>query len=91
MCTAIAKEFLLADIDAIHDFKRRKGFALTALKKYRRNDDRKALEDSCANPANKYLSPPIPALDGIRIILMEISGTVAAAKIADPEQFVNYN
>ena len=42
----LVKEFMLAYIEAIHDFKRNKETALTVLKKYTRNDDREVLEDS---------------------------------------------
>jgi len=60
------------------------------LKKYTRNDDLAVLEDSYSNYANKYLALPVPTLEGIRTILMELSTTVPAAKNADPEQFVAY-
>ena len=86
----ILKEFMLAYIEAIHDFKRNKEAALMVLKKYTRNDDREALEDSYNNSASKYLAFPIPTIDGIRTILTELSSTVPAAKNADPEQFVSY-
>jgi NitT/TauT family transport system substrate-binding protein len=86
----LVKEFMLAYIEAIHDFKRNKEVALTVLKKYTRNDDREVLEDSYASAASKYLALPIPTLDGIRTILTELSSTVPAAKNADPEQFVSY-
>jgi hypothetical protein len=64
--------------------------ALTVLKKYTRNDDREVLEDAYSNAATKYLTLPIPTIDGIRTILAELSSTVPAAKNADPEQFVSY-
>ena len=86
----LVKEFMLAYIEAIHDFKRNKEAALTVLKKYTRNDDREVLEDSYSSTVNKYLALPIPTLDGIRTILTELSSTVPAAKNADPEQFVSY-
>ena len=86
----LVREFMLAYIEAIHDFKRNKEAALTVLKKYTRNDDREVLEDSYSSYANKYLALPIPTLDGIRTILTELSTTVPAAKNADPEQFVSY-
>jgi NitT/TauT family transport system substrate-binding protein len=86
----VVKEFMLAYIEAIHDFKRNKEAALAVLKKYTRNDDREVLEDSYNNLANKYLPLPIPTLDGIRTILTELSTTAPAAKDADPEQFVAY-
>jgi NitT/TauT family transport system substrate-binding protein len=86
----LVKEFMLAYIEAIHDFKRNKEAALTVLKKYTRNDDREVLEDSYSNAASKYLALPIPTIDGIRTILTELSSTVPAAKNADPEQFVSY-
>jgi NitT/TauT family transport system substrate-binding protein len=86
----LVKEFMLAYIEAIHDFKRNKEAALTVLKKYTRNDDREVLEDSYNNSASKYLAFPIPTIDGIRTILTELSSTVPAAKNADPEQFVTY-
>jgi NitT/TauT family transport system substrate-binding protein len=86
----LVKEFMLAYIEAIHDFKRNKEVALTVLKKYTRNDDREVLEDSYSNAASKYLALPIPTIEGIRTILTELSSTVPAAKNADPEQFVSY-
>jgi NitT/TauT family transport system substrate-binding protein len=86
----LVKEFMLAYIEAIHDFKRNKEAALTVLKKYTRNEDREILEDSYSNFASKYLTLPIPTRDGIRTILAELSTTVPAAKNADPEQFVAY-
>src|SRR6266545_2240687 len=86
----LVKEFMLAYIEAIHDFKRNKEAALAVLKKYTRNDDREVLEDSYTSAASKYLALPIPTLDGIRTILTELSSTVPAAKNADPEQFVSY-
>ena len=86
----VVKEFMLAYIEAIHDFKRNKEAALTVLKKYTRNDDREVLEDSYNNSASKYLALPIPTIEGIRTILTELSSTVPAAKNADPEQFVSY-
>jgi hypothetical protein len=84
------KEFMLAYIEAIHDFKRNKEAALSVLKKYTRNDDREVLEDSYSNAASKYLALPIPTIEGIRTILTELSSIVPAAKHADPEQFVSY-
>jgi NitT/TauT family transport system substrate-binding protein len=86
----IVKEFMLAYIEAIHDFKRNKEAALTVLKKYTRNNDPEVLEDSYSFTASKYQALPIPTLDGIRTILTELSGTVPAAKNADPQQFVSY-
>jgi NitT/TauT family transport system substrate-binding protein len=85
----LVREFMLAYIEAIHDFKRNKETALAVLKKYTRNDDREVLEDSYSNYTNKYLALPIPTLDGIRTILTELSTTAPAAKNADPEQFVS--
>ena len=87
---ALMKEFMLAYIEAVHDFKRNKEAALTVLKKYTRNDDREVLEDAYANSASRYLPLPIPTLDGIRTILMELSSTLPAATNADPAQFVSY-
>ena len=60
------KEFMLAYIEAIHDFKRNKETALAVLKKYTRNDDREVLEDAYNNAASKYLAMPIPTIEGIR-------------------------
>jgi sulfonate transport system substrate-binding protein len=86
----IVREFMLAYIEAIHDFKRNKEPALKVLKKYTRNDDLEVLEDSYSNYARKYLALPIPPPDGIRTILTELATTNPAAKSADPEQFVAY-
>ena len=87
---ATVKGFMLAYIEAIHDFKRNKETALAVLKKYTRNDDREVLEHTYNDIAGKYLAMPIPTLEGIRTILTELSSTTPAAKNADPEQFVSY-
>ena len=87
---ALVKEFMLAYIEAIHDFKRNKEAALKVLKKYTRNDDLEVLEDSYANYASLYLAMPVPPVDAIRTILTEVSPRVPAAKHAEPEQFVAY-
>lgn len=87
---AVVKAFMLAYIEAIHDFKRNKETALAVLKKYTRNDDREVLEDAYSIAASKYLPLPIPTIEGIRTILTELSSTMPAAKNADPERFVDY-
>ena len=87
---AIVKGFMLAYIEAIHDFKRNKEVALGVLKKYTRNDDREVLEHNYNDITTKYLAMPVPTLEGIRTILTELSSTTPAAKNADPEQFVSY-
>jgi NitT/TauT family transport system substrate-binding protein len=86
----VVREFMLAYIEAIHDFKRNKETALAVLRKYSRNDDREVLEDAYNTVASKYLTLPIPTIEGIRTILTELSSTVPAARNADPEQFVSY-
>ncbi len=87
---ATVKEFMLAYIEAIHDFKRNKEVALAVLKKYTRTNDREILEHNYDEIASRYLRLPIPTLQGIRTILTELSSTIPAAKNADPEQFVSY-
>ena len=87
---ATVKGFMLAYIEAIHDFKRNKETALAVLRKYTRNDDREVLEHNYNDIASRYLAMPIPTLEGIRTILTELSSTTPAAKNADPEQFVSY-
>gem|GEM_PF-87518 len=86
----VVKAFMLAYIEAIHDFKRDKEAALAVLRKYTRNDDREVLEDAYSNVASRYLPLPIPTIEGIRTILTELSTTLPAAKSADPEKFVSY-
>jgi NitT/TauT family transport system substrate-binding protein len=87
---ANVKAFMLAYIEAIHDFKRNKEAAIAVLKKYSRNDDREVLEDNYNEIASRYLTMPLPTLEGIRTILSELASTTPAAKNADPEQFVSY-
>jgi NitT/TauT family transport system substrate-binding protein len=87
---AVVKEFMLACIEAVHDFKRDKETALAVLKKYTRNDDREVLEDFYRNAASRYLAMPVPTIEGIRTILTELSTSMPAARGADPEQFVSY-
>jgi NitT/TauT family transport system substrate-binding protein len=87
---AVVKDFMLAYVEAIRDYKRDKEAALKVLKKYTRNNDLEVLEDSYGYYASKYLSLPVPTVDAIRTILTELSTTVPAAKNTDPEQFVAY-
>ena len=84
------KAFMLAYIEAIHDFKHNKETALAVLKKFTRTDDREILEDNYNTVANRYLPMPTPTAEGIRTILTELSTTMPAAKKADPERFVSY-
>src|ERR1700754_91009 len=55
---ATVKGFMLAYIEAIHDFKRNKEVALAVLKKYTRNDDREVLEHNYDDIASRYLAMP---------------------------------
>jgi len=87
---ATVKGFMLAYIEAIHEFKRNKEVALAVLKKYTRTGDREVLEHNYNEIASRYLPLPIPTPQGIRTILTELSSTMPAAKNADPEQFVSY-
>jgi NitT/TauT family transport system substrate-binding protein len=87
---AKVKGFMLAYIEAIHDFKRNKEGAIAVLKKYSRNDDREVLEDNYHEIASRYLAMPMPTVEGIRTILSELASTTPAAKNADPEQFISY-
>ena len=87
---AVVKDFMLAYIEAIHDFKRNKEAAIAVLKKYSRNDDREVLEDNYHEIASRYLALPMPTVEGIRTILSELASTTPAAKNADPEQFIAY-
>ena len=87
---AVVKEFMLAYIEAIHDFKRNKEAAIAVLKKYSRNDDREVLEDNYNEIASRYLAMPMPTVEGIRTILSELASTTPAAKNANPEHFVSY-
>ena len=43
------------------------------MKKYTRNDDREVLEHNYNDIAGRYLTLPIPTLEGIRTILTELS------------------
>jgi len=87
---ANVRAFMLAYIEAIHDFKRNKEAAIAVLKKYSRNDDREVLEDNYHEIASRYLAMPMPTVEGIRTILSELASTTPAAKNADPEQFIAY-
>ena len=87
---ANVRAFMLAYIEAIHDFKRNKEAAIAVLKKYSRNDDREVLEDNYHEIASRYLVMPMPTVEGIRTILSELASTTPAAKNADPEQFIAY-
>ena len=87
---ANVRAFMLAYIEAIHDFKRNKEAAIAVLKKYSRNDDREVLEDNYHEIASRYLAMPMPTVEGIRTILSELASTMPAAKNANPGQFVSY-
>ena len=87
---ATVKGFMLAYIEAIHDFKRNKEGAIAVLRKYTRTDDREVLEHNYSEIASRYQPFPIPTREGIRTILAELAVTTPAAKNADPERFVSY-
>lgn len=86
----MAREFLLAYIEAIHHYKTDKEASLKVLRKYTRTEDREILEGIYSALSGKYLPLPVPTREGIKTILAEISGSFPAARTADPERFVAY-
>ena len=86
----MAREFLLAYIEAIYRYKTDKERALKVLRKYTRTEDREILEDIYSTLSGKYLPLPVPTREGIKTILAELSGSFPAARTAQPEQFVSY-
>jgi NitT/TauT family transport system substrate-binding protein len=86
----IVKAFMLAYIEAIHDYKKDRETALKVLRRYTRTEGREILEDNYDTHVSKYLPLPIPTREGIKTILAEISGTFSGSKTVDPDQFVAY-
>lgn len=82
------RRFLRAYIEGAVRGMKDKNFAMKAMGKYFRTDDREVLEETYEKVIkNGFNVPPYPA--GIQNLLLEIEKTVPKAKTAKPEEFVD--
>jgi len=86
----LVRNALRAFVEAIHFYKTRRKEALAILKKYLRDVEPEALEETY-EAIGLALIPekPYPTLRGIQIMLKELATKDPKARIARPEQFVD--
>ena len=83
----IVRRFLRAYIEGAARGQKDKIFALKAMGKYFRTDDREILEESYETVIKSFSIPPYPSIQGIASLLQGLEKQNPKAKGAKPEEF----
>ena len=83
----IVRRFLRAYIEGAARGQKDKNFALKAMGKYFRTDDREILEESYDTVIKSFSIPPYPSIQGIASLLQGLEKQNPKAKGARPEEF----
>jgi NitT/TauT family transport system substrate-binding protein len=85
----LARRFLKAFVESIHAIRTNPALAKRALAKYRQIKDEKQLEDAYQALREIAKPKPYPSIDGFRTIIKDASERIAAAKTANPKDFMD--
>jgi NitT/TauT family transport system substrate-binding protein len=85
----VVERYLRATLSGLHRMNVDREFALQAIGKYTKTEDRKVLEDTVAYYAPYWVTDGSISTEGIQANLDNLSQTVPAARSAKPEQFVD--
>jgi NitT/TauT family transport system substrate-binding protein len=83
----IVRRFLRAYIEGAARGQRDKSFAMKAMGKYFRTDDRELLEESYDTVIKSFSIPPYPSIQGIAALLQGLEKQNPKARGAKPEEF----
>jgi NitT/TauT family transport system substrate-binding protein len=83
----IVRRFLRAYIEGAARGQKDKNFAVKAMGKYFRTDDRELLEETYESVIKSFSIPPYPSLQGIASLLQGLEKQNPKAKGAKPEEF----
>jgi NitT/TauT family transport system substrate-binding protein len=85
----IVRRFLRAYIEGAARGQKDKNFALKAMGKYFRTDDKEILEESYETVIKSFSIPPYPSIRGIASLLQGLEKQNPKAKGANPEDFAD--
>jgi NitT/TauT family transport system substrate-binding protein len=85
----IARRFLRSYVEAIHLVKTDPAISKRAFSKYRQTKDEKQLESAYLTLREIVKPKPYPSVEGFKTILKDASDKVAAAKSANPKDFID--
>jgi len=85
----IARRFLKSYVEAIHLVKTDPAISKRAFSKYRQTKDEKQLESAYLTLREIVKPKPYPSVEGFKTILKDASDKVAAAKSANPKDFID--
>lgn len=83
----IVRRFLRAYIEGAARGQRDKSFAMKAMSRYFRTDDREVLEESYDSVIKSFSIPPYPSIRGIANLLQDLERQNPKARGAKPEDF----
>lgn len=85
----LARRFLKAYVEGIHLVKTNADISRKAFAKYRQSKDEKRIDDAYQTLREVVKPKPYPSVEGFRTIIKDASERVAAAKTANPRDFID--
>jgi NitT/TauT family transport system substrate-binding protein len=85
----VVRDFVAAQIEAMGMAKRDKALAVRLLGKYTQTDDQELLDQSYRLWIEDMAESPRPSLEGVQSVLDQRAPEIAAARTADPRDFVD--
>lgn len=85
----LARRFLKSYVEAIHLVKTNPDISRRAFAKYRQSKDEKRIDDAYQTLREVVKPKPYPSIEGFRTIIKDASERVAAAKTANPRDFID--
>jgi len=85
----LARRFLKSYVEGIHLVKTNPDTSRKAFAKYRQSKDEKRIDDAYQTLRETVKPKPYPSIEGFRTIIKDASERVAAAKTANPRDFID--
>lgn len=85
----LARRFLKSYVEAVHLVKTNPDISRKAFAKYRQTKDEKRIDDAYQTLRETVKPKPYPSIEGFRTIIKDASERVAAAKTANPRDFID--
>jgi NitT/TauT family transport system substrate-binding protein len=84
-----ARRFLKSYVEAIHLVKTNPDISKKAFAKYRQTKDEKRIDDAYQALRETVKPKPYPSIEGFKTIIKDASERIAAAKTANPKDFID--
>jgi NitT/TauT family transport system substrate-binding protein len=85
----LARRFLRAYVEAIHAVRTNPALSKRAFAKYRQSKDEKQIDDAYQTLREMVPQKPYPSIDGFKTIIQDAAVRIAAAKNANPKDFMD--